>query len=376
MKKIGFVFFEEIHMLHHFIGIASELYKKGEFEIDIITYKGEHEYLFKLMKLLNMPESIVKQVDTTYVRKISEKIRKRKMPSSKYLFSKNKKYLLNYDALVFTDINQEYLYDRRKNNSPKFIHAPHGAGDRAYPFIHKESTKFDLILAYGQSVIDNHKKYFDYKNTEFNIVGYPKYDVAELENKDLSFFNNDNPIILYNPHFEKDLSSWYTHGKKILDFFIKHNEYNLIFAPHINLFNKKGYLKREDFDRKYLNYENILVDLGSVRSVNMSYTLVSDLYLGDVSSQVIEFLVKQRRPCIFVNRIAENWQQEKSAPNSWKFGKIITEIDNLNKLIKERSIWHKDYIEIQNKTMNYLINFDQKKSSCLRAAEAITELLK
>src|SRR3546814_2965461 len=42
------------------------------------------------------------------------------------------------------------------------------------------------------------------------------------------------------------------------------------------------------------------IDLGSERSIDMSYTGSADLYLGDVSSQVAEYLYRPR-PCVFLN---------------------------------------------------------------------------
>ena len=372
--KIAFIFFEEIHMLHHFIGIASELVKTNDYDISIVTYEGEHKYLYSLLKILGLSKNIVYQLPTTFYRRITEKITRRNIPSSKYLFEKNKKKLLSFDALVFSDINQEFLYDLRKDGSPKFIFTHHGAGNGSYPYTSIESTKFDLIFAIGQSAIDSHKKYFNYTNTKFEIIGYSKFDVAKIENKGFSVFKNDNPIILYNPHFKRELSSWYTHGKEILNFFLKNNNYNLIFAPHINLFNKKGFANKNEIDDVYYKSENIHVDLGSINSVNMTYTLAADLYIGDVSSQVLEYLII-KRPCIFVNRIDLNWATNINTPKFWKLGEVVANILDLDYLITNRSIWQEKYINTQTKEIEYLFDMDNNLSSSVRGANAIVKLL-
>jgi hypothetical protein len=372
-KKLGFLFFEEIHHIHHFIGIVSELKKMDLFDLSIITYKGKHEYLYYLMDLLNIPKDIVKQVPTKLRRRIIEKVSNRKMPSSKYLYAKNKNYLLtNFDALVFTDINQEYLFDRRKNKKPIFIYVGHGpAASKSYPYKFKEITKFDLILNHGPKCIDYHFKYFDYQNTEFKQVGYQKIDVARIEQKNKKFFNNNNLTVLYNPHFKKEYSSWYKNGIDILDIFCKNKQYNLIFAPHINLFNKKGFENKKTFPIKYLDCENILVDFGSENSVNMSYTLYSDLYLGDSSSQVYEFLLKPR-PCIFINSHNIEWGNDELHHN-WNLGKVINRIDDLESLLSTHESWQKNFLDIQIKELKYTNDIKDSITSSKRAAIAIKE---
>ena len=66
----------------------------------------------------------------------------------------------------------------------------------------------------------------------------------------------------------------------------------------------------------------ILVDLGSRRSVDMTYTLAADLYVGDVSSQVYEFLVRPR-PCLFVNAHDAAWEGSEDYA-MWRFGPVVT----------------------------------------------------
>src|SRR3546814_13919965 len=61
--------------------------------------------------------------------------------------------------------------------------------------------------------------------------------------------------------------------------------------------------------------------LGSERSIDMSYTGSADLYLGDVSSQVAEYLYRPR-PCVFLNAQGVDWQED---PNYrfWSLGPVI-----------------------------------------------------
>ena len=69
------------------------------------------------------------------------------------------------------------------------------------------------------------------------VVGYPKFDIVEaLPPNDISPFPQARPVVLYNPHFKARISSWPTQGLKVLEAFAADSRYNLIFAPHIRLF--------------------------------------------------------------------------------------------------------------------------------------------
>ncbi len=351
--KIGIVYFDDIHIIPHFIGPVKAFYNDPYFEVEIITYQGKHDFLFELLEQLNLPATLVKQLPTFWYRRISEKLNKRKIPSSLYLFKKHKNKLLNdYDILIFNDINHEYLHRYRQHNQPKFVLLMHGAGDREYLIGQKYKNsvgKFDLITTSGQKVTEFFTK-MKLDNTKLEICGYQKFDIINPDKKPV-FFNNSNPVILYNPHFEAPLSSWYRYGFDILDFFYKHQSYNLIFAPHINLFNKKGYLTQNIIPQKYFEAGNILIDFGSKHAVNMDYTLSADIYLGDVSSQIYEFLYRLR-PAIFINTHKNNWLDDPHYTH-WQTGEVINNLDNLKNLLDTALHWHKNYINRQKKLMQY-----------------------
>jgi hypothetical protein len=247
----------------------------------------------------------------------------------------------------------------------------HGAGDRNYIY-NEKIINFDLICVAGKKVYDMCVENADFSNVNLKICGYQKFETVKIENENIKLFNNNKPIVLYNPHFMKGITSYYKKGKEILDFFYNNDDFNLIFAPHLILFNRKGHLKREDFDAKYFNKENIHIDLGSVNSVNMRYTLLADIYLGDVSSQVYEFLVKPR-PCVFINVHNVDWKNNKYYAN-WKLGKVISDISELNDVLKSANIWHKDYIEKQKQIFNYTY-FQGDQPATSKIADEIVKLL-
>src|SRR5690606_20184835 len=70
-----------------------------------------------------------------------------------------------------------------------------------------------------------------------SVVGYPKFDLAPPRPA-LPFVDETRPVVLYNPHVSPHLSSWYDEGRAVLDWFVEHEDYQLIFAPHVMLFER------------------------------------------------------------------------------------------------------------------------------------------
>ena len=373
--KIGIIHFDTIHIIPHFVGPVKAFYNDPDFEVEILTHQGPNDFLYESLAQQALPANLVKTLPTYWHRRIIEKIKKRKIPSPLYLFKKHKNKLLNdYDALIFNDINHEYLYQYRHKNSPKFVLLMHGAGDRDYLIgsAYKESVgKFDLVTTSGQKVTEFFKK-MQLKNTKLEICGYQKFDLINPDDRP-GFFNNSKPVVLYNPHFEAPISSWYRYGLDILDFFYRHKTFNLIFAPHINLFNKKGYLKPDSIPQKFYDAENILIDLGSKHSVNMDYTLSADVYLGDVSSQIYEFLYRLR-PAIFINTHKENWQDDPHYSH-WQTGEVIDNLSNLEPLLTTAYQWHKNYIDKQMELMQYTFKNTKKGEASENIKNAVKKLL-
>jgi hypothetical protein len=213
-----------------------------------------------------------------------------------------------------------------------------------------------------------------------SMVGYPKFDLIPEPASRLPFQANGRPTIVYNPHVSPHLSSWYRDGRAVLDFFVDHPDYNLIFAPHVMLFERPFVLTIDKLriDRpgsiadKYLNAPNIHIDLGSRLSTDMTYTLAADLYLGDVSSQVYEFLV-QPRPCVFINSHRVRFEND---PNyvHWQAGEVISGPAELGAAIANAWERHAGYAPVQERLFQQ--SFDlTRTSSSIRAARAIVKFV-
>ncbi len=377
MIKIGYVYFDNIHVIPHFIGSVAELYKDPAVEVDILVPDIDHSYLYQALDVYEIPHDIVKILPTYLYKRIAYKIQGRRKPSNQYIFKKHQKKFLSYNVLVFNVFN--HVHVKRKNrDKPKFVYLMHGAGDRDYPFTDEFKPfvkKFDLVTTAGQKINDLFEKNGPYPHTKFKICGYQKLDFVKKIQKNKKLFDNDNPVVLYNPHFKDYLTSFFKYGIEILEFFYQNKDYNLVFAPHMNLFtlNARKPLDRSIIDEKYHHADNIIIDFGSTNSVDMTYTYNSDIYLGDVSSQVYEFLLQGPKPAIFINAHNFDWQHNDHFQN-WHLGKVIDNIDNLKEILDTREQWQKEFAGKQRQAIAYSFDIDPNKSSSKRVADAIKEL--
>lgn len=367
--KIAFIFLDEIHHVYHFLTVAIELAKTHE--VKILTFPSDHEFLRQSLKRLQGDEVEVKEMKTFAFRAFTDKLKKRAFPRKSFWIKKNRNYILkNFDAVIFTDFIHHKLLKGRKNKTPLFIKFPHGVAGRAYSF-KKDLLDFDLNIAFGpffsEMMVD-----MGVKKDQIAVVGYPKLDAIPQVKPDL--FKNDKPVVVYNPHFSEPYSSWEKTGLQILEFFYNHTNFNLIFAPHLHLFQEgKGGQDPAGIPKKYFEADNIFIDLGSNESVNMTYVNNSDIYLGDVSSQVYEFLINPR-PCIFIN--TENIEfKDDIYFRFWRCGEVINSMENFEEVLKRAFEKFKEYEPVQKEITAENFYFEEGSTASEKAALAISKFL-
>lgn len=203
-----------------------------------------------------------------------------------------------FDALVVPDLSS--LKIKRRLPGLPMVFTNHGAGDRARGY-DPRIARFDFVLVAGRKLEQRFIQEGLIRPGEYALAGYPKFDaVAAVAPETPRPFSNDLPTVLYNPHFEPKLSSWQPWGVSVLDYFRSNaDRYNLIFAPHQKLFERR--LRYGAWlPKRFRDCPGILVDTGSPALADMSYTRAADIYLGDVSSQIYEFL-RTPRPCLFLD---------------------------------------------------------------------------
>ncbi|MFD1095368.1 hypothetical protein [Salegentibacter chungangensis] len=370
-KKIAFLFLDEIHHLFHFISIAIELSKTNR--VHILTYKGVDDLLYKSLGDLKGDKLVVEELPTFPFRSFTDKLKNRKLPRKGFWLKRNLNYLLNeFNAVVFTDYFHRYLLEARKNNSPKLLKFSHGTPGRAYAF-NENLQDFDFQLLIGNYQYKQYKK-LGILGKNYAITGYSKFDAVKHCPK-RQIFKNKRTTVLYNPHFDPDFSSWQDEGLNILEFFYKQDTYNLIFAPHLHLFQKKkGGESKKVISEKYFSSDNIHIDLGSVASVNMTHVHNADIYMGDVSSQIYEFITTPR-PCLFLNTKNFNYKKDISF-RFWQCGPVIENSNNLKENLELAQRSFPDYKNIQQEITAQNYYTEEGSTPSERGAKAINKYLK
>jgi hypothetical protein len=118
------------------------------------------------------------------------------------------------------------------------------------------------------------------------------------------------------------------------------------------------------------NATNVFIDMGSVRSINMGYTDGADVYIGDVSSQVYEFL-RRPRPCIFLNFHGIDWKGNENYAH-WKLGQVINRPEDLAAALERAGDLQPQFVEAQRRAFERSIDPGPEPAS-LRQARAIME---
>lgn len=297
-----------------------------------------------------------------------------------HLFS-NRSVFARFDAVIVTEGTSLFLRKLPGLERLKIIRIDHGAGDRSIGFTRTFSGN-DLVLIAGEKQRERFRQLGYLRDEQMAVVGYTKFDAVDAANTYRPrFFTDDKPVVLYNPHPEPKLSSWYRMGIEVLDFFRANTDYNLIFAPHVMLFRRRLHISleswvarfRRDLPKRFWECSNIHIDTGSSASVDMTYTLAADIYLGDVSSQVYEFLIK-RRPCIFLNAHAARWQGNANYA-FWNFGPVIEKVSDLGRALKEIAASQAQYQSIQEEAFRETFDL-QPTASSARAADVIANFLR
>lgn len=285
----------------------------------------------------------------------------------------NLPFFRGLDALVSPERHCMKLRTRYGITDLIMIHTRHGAGDREGGFDDK-SGAFDFTLLPGRKYVDQLQRLGYLSDGRYAVIGWPKFEVVQGLKPDMPrLFRNDRPIVVYNPHFDQSVSSWKPMGLDILDFFAENREFNLIFAPHVVLF-KRSRRHRASLPRKYRRLPNIHIDTGSDASIDMTYILGADIYLGDVSSQVYEFLLKPR-PCIFLNGHHAAWQNNPYYRH-WGLGQVVDSVrPGLDEALSQAFNTHPRFLESQQEAFAYTFHTEPGSTAAGRGAAAIAGFL-
>ncbi|HEY3696470.1 hypothetical protein [Phenylobacterium sp.] len=301
------------------------------------------------------------------------------LPATKLLiYRDNLDFFRSLDVLVVAEKTSLILKTRYGLDRLRIVHTRHGAGDRAIGF-DAASAAFDHVLVSGPKIRDRLIADAAVDPAKISVVGYPKFDLSPPRGATHPLQDDGRPVVLYNPHVSPHLSSWYAAGGRVLDWFLEHDDLHLIFAPHVMLFERRYVLTIDRLridrpgriDERYLRAPNIHIDLGSRASTNMAYTQRADIYLGDVSSQVYEFLLTPR-PCVFLDVHRTPWREDPNYTH-WTCGPVIEDVADLGAALSRARDEHASiHRPVQEALFAYTFDLTEEPSS-ERAARALMQ---
>jgi hypothetical protein len=365
--RVVFPYFAQYHQVFHSLPIAAEMaIRHPDVEVRVAGATTQHVKFLRDLLTRYAPEAQV-QIDQL------ERPLFDLGAAKKRTMLRNFAYLREADAIVTPERTSLFLKKHLRLRSARLIWTRHGAGDRAIGFA-DDVAEFDYVLLAGPKIEERLLSGGLIRPGHYTSGVYAKFDWTRARASPHRWFDNDRPTVLYSPHFNRRLSSWPSFGMSVLEQFAGDPRYNLIFAPHVRLFDPP-------VPRKYLRFArfakcpNIRIDLGSVQSIDLGYVDSADLYLGDVSSQVAEF-VSRPRPCLFLNAHGASWQDN---PNYafWSLGKVLQSPENLLQHVDEALASAGTYRAVQERYAIDAFGIAREGGgSAARGADAIVRFLR
>ena len=290
------------------------------------------------------------------------------VPPKLPMLAANAPVLARYDVIVAPERTTAML--RAFGVRARLVYTQHGAGDRGGVF-EARLADFDLVFSAGPKMRDRMVSEGLVAADHCAVVGYPKFDlVDQLAAPAPKLFETTRPTVLYNPHFLRRLSSWPLWGRRVLEAFAGQDRYNLIFAPHLRLFGGRSPARVPEL-RPFLDLPGLHIDLGgSAAAIDMTYTRMADVYVGDASSQVYEFL-RTPRPCLFLNPQGTDWRGQESYRH-WSYGPVLDRADDVIAAIDMARATHTRYVAVQR--AGFALTFGEVERASRRGAEAIAGL--
>lgn len=369
--RFAFLFFAESYQIYHGAAAAFALMKREGVSVDIFHNMADSAHHFqRLAEAHGMPHVSSIPLSRSRWTRFVQSLRVfgwEKTP----ILRQNEAMLREYDAVVVMEDGASILFaGEAEDQRPARMLIMHGAGDRDVPSF-KRRRDFDLTFTLGPKLADKLISLGHAREGHVAAPGYIKFDSSRLfRDGARQLFPEERPIILYNPHKNPKLGSWGRFIEPMLRQFSDQQDYNLIIAPHVKMFTRKFGWQKRRWQRRSLAH--IFIDTGSDRSVDNSYTEAADIYVGDVSSQVYEFLSKPR-PCLFLNARGVKWQDD---PNFlfWQLGDVVDDPKDLMAAIRAAPARHHLYIEKQREFAARSLG-DISPGAAERAADKMLEYL-
>ncbi|MXO74144.1 hypothetical protein GRI40_02770 [Altererythrobacter aerius] len=369
--RIAFVFIAEAYQVYHGAAVLFELMARPGVSVDVFHLDpATPAQLDRLARAHGVSAVPSTPLDAGLIGGAIRSMRIFGLAKPQVM-ARNEALLRGYDAIVSTEDGITRLFEGEPEDArPRRILLTHGPAQRKVPS-HANRIHCDLILVKGPADVSAYLRDGLSREGHIAAVGYPKFvTTALLADHTPRLFENDNPTVLYNSHKDRSLRSWDVFFEPMMETFRSNRGTNLIVAPHVKLFRRRSESVRRNLRAR--SDCTILVDPGSDRSLDNTYSEAADIYVGDVSSQVFEFVARPR-PCVFLNPHRVKW---KGNPHfsAWELGEVIERPDELKDAIERAPTLHPEFIERQKQAAKGALG-DTGPQSVIRSADLILRYL-
>ncbi|RST29548.1 hypothetical protein HMF7854_00900 [Sphingomonas ginkgonis] len=249
----------------------------------------------------------------------------------------------------------------------RFVKTSHGVGSMSARDDRRRMAAFHTLVPSEQE----RRTYLDRGMAPERIIatGYVKAAFRQ-RTPAKALFADERPILLYTPHWQAHRSSWPAWGRAVVEQLGAQRDWNVILAPHQRLVETAPEVR--EVLAGVSGLPHVHVDLDSFAMVDGSYTAVADLYLGDTSSQLIEYLVRPR-PALFLDPAGRDWRADPGYA-MWAAGEVVTDLADLAPAIARAPERHAGFLAAQTRTAADAVG-DTSGAGAGRAAEEILRVL-
>ena len=370
--SVGFLFLGELHLIPHLLPIAVALARRDDAPRVVlhVATSVHEEILLDALDRLDLSGIAVRRVRG--FRRTSPGSRDTPvLPSKPLVLALNAGRFLAHDVTVVAERTSLWLPMIARRRGAAFVYNEHGAAPHAN--FAAPRNRFAARLLMPSPAMAARAAAVGGPGTRVEVTGYLKPDFIRAlpTGAAMPRFPEERPVVVYVPHWKREKSSWWSMGEAVLDQFARDDRYNLILAPHVRLPRFDP-----DFERRvapYRDISNILIDSTSFKLIDQTYIDHADLYLGDGSSQVVEF-ARHPRPVVFLNPDRHAWADDPRFTH-WTLGDVIEEVDALGPALAAAPARHAGYAPVQRAYAEAMMGPDDGRAS-ERAADAVMAVLR
>lgn len=365
---VAFLFLGEMLLIPHLYPVVEALAAEKDLRIDLWVSTSVHESLLRKWTAgLGPAEIRIRRAPGYLTLQGYADGRNPPLPPKLPMLLRLVPYLLRTPVVVSAEQTSLWIPTLLPLLPTRFVNVLHGAASMGARDGRRRRAAWRMPVP---SRLEQ-QAYLDrgYDASYVPVVGSVKACFSRSNQRRLNF-PEQRPVVLYTPHWQRHRSSWWDWGRELVRQLVEQTRYNVIIAPHQRLIEGDAEL-RAILDTA-AQHPHVHCDIDSFAMVDGSYTAAADIYLGDTSSQVIEFMARPR-PCVFLNSHAVAWQSN-AEYGIWTCGEVVHSLDQVSSAIDRASWRHSDFAAVQAELVQGWLG--ETKGAPQRVAGHILEALK